>query len=276
MRRNLSSEYSRPPRDILAPIVQAKRHDLAAIKERVPESALVGRAAKNTPRDFFAALNGEGIAVIAELKKASPTAGVIRPEYNPVEIAAGYAAAGAAALSVLTEERYFQGSLDHLIAARNAVSIPVLRKDFIIDDYQLYESAAAGADAVLLIARILARDELARMVELCYTLRISPLVEIYDEGDVEKAVASGARILGINNRDLRSGKIDVSRTAAIKKSLPEDRLIVSESGIKNAGDLDALFKAGARAALIGESLLKNEDPGKALADLRSGIGRAHG
>jgi indole-3-glycerol phosphate synthase len=259
-------------RDILEPIVRAKRDDLVSIKERIPERALVERAAKNAPRDFFAALEGEGIAIIAELKKASPTAGLLRPEYKPVEIATGYETAGAAAISVLTEERYFQGSLDHLIAVRNAVSIPVLRKDFVIDDYQLYESAAAGADAVLLIARILSLEELARMVKLCYTLRISPLVEIYDEEDVEKSITSGARILGINNRDLRSGKIDLSRTIAFKKSLPADRLVVSESGIKNAGDLDTLFKAGARAALIGEGLLKFKDPGQALADLRSGVG----
>lgn len=276
MKRNPFSESSSLARDILDTIVRAKRADLVSLKERIPERALAERAAKNAPRDFFAALNGEGIAVIAELKKASPTAGLIRPEYNPVEIATGYAAGGAAALSVLTEKHYFQGSLDHLVAVRGAVSIPVLRKDFIIDIYQLYESAAAGADAVLLIARILTREELAGMVELCYTLRVSPLVEIHDEEDVGKAIDSGARILGINNRDLRSGKTDVSRTVAIKKLLPEDRLIVSESGIKNAGDLDMLLKAGVRATLIGESLLKHGDPGRALADLRSGVGRAHG
>lgn len=269
-------DSSRRTRDILDPIVQAKRDDLASLKKRIPERELVDRAAKNAPRDFFSALNGERIAVIAELKKASPSAGVLRPEYKPLEIAAGYETAGAAAISVLTEERYFQGSLDHLAAVRGVVSIPVLRKDFIIDDYQLYESAAAGADAVLLIARILAREELARMVGLCYTLRISPLVEIYDEEDIGKASASGARILGINNRDLRSGEIDVSRTIALKRSLPAGRLIVSESGIKNAADLDMLFKAGVRAALIGESLLKSEDPGRALADLMRGVGRAHG
>ena len=269
-------DSSRPPRDILDLIVQAKRDDLASLKERIPERALVERAARNAPSYFSAALERERVAIIAELKKASPTAGVLRPEYDPVEIATGYEMAGAAAISVLTEEHYFQGSLDHLAAVRDAVSIPVLRKDFIIDDYQLYESAAAGADAVLLIARILTREELVRMVELCYTLRISPLVEIYGEEDVEKAKASGARILGINNRDLRSGMIDVARTIAIKKLLPADRLIVSESGIKNACDLDMLFKAGVGAALIGESLLKHEDPGKALADLRSGVGQAHG
>ncbi|MEJ2745149.1 MAG: indole-3-glycerol phosphate synthase TrpC [bacterium] len=263
-------------RDILEPIVKAKRDDLVSLKERIPESALIERSNNNAPRDFLAALKGDGISLIAELKKASPTAGVIRPEYNPVEIATGYEAAGAAAISVLTEEHYFQGSLTHLTAVRDAVSIPVLRKDFIIEDYQLYESAAAGADAALLIARLLTREELARMVELCYTLRISPLVEIYDEEDVGKAIASGAPILGINNRDLRSGKIDLSRTIALKKSLPMDRVIVSESGIKNAGDLDMLFKAGAHAALIGESLLKSEDPAQALAILRRGGEQIHG
>lgn len=269
-------DSSKQTHDILESIVRAKRDDLEHLKTRTPQRSLIARAAGNMPRDFHAALAGEGIAIIAELKKASPSAGILRREYHPVEIAKGYEAAGAAALSVLTEEHYFQGSLDHLTAARDAVSIPVLRKDFIIDEYQVYESAAAGADAVLLIARILGREELARLVELCYTLRVSPLVEIYSEDDIGKANASGARILGINNRDLKSAHVNIERTIALKKSLPEDRLVVSESGIRNADDLSTLVRAGVRAALIGESLLRHEDPGRALANLRRELIHAHG
>jgi len=269
-------DSSRQTHDILESIVRAKRDDLERLKTRIPQRLLIARAAGNMPRDFYAALAGEGIALIAELKKASPSAGILRREYHPVEIAKGYETAGAAALSVLTEEHYFQGSLDHLTAARGAVSIPVLRKDFIIDEYQVYESAAAGADAVLLIARILGREQLARLVELCYTLRLSPLVEIYGEDDIDKAKASGTRIFGINNRDLRSGEVSIDRTISLKGSLPAGRLIVSESGIKSAGDLKRLARDGVRAALIGESLLRHADPGRALANLRRELIQAHG
>jgi len=262
--------------DILEAIVRKKRDDLERLKRHTSQHSLIARAAASTPRDFYAALAGEGIAVIAELKKASPSAGILRRDYHPAGIARGYEAAGAAALSVLTEEHYFQGSLDHLSAVRGAVSLPVLRKDFIIDEYQVYESAAAGADAVLLIARILGREELARLVELCSALRVSPLVEIHSRDDVSKAKASGARILGINNRDLKSGEVDLERTIALKKLLPEGCLVVSESGIRNTDDLNRLARAGVGAALIGESLLRHEDPGRALADMRRGLTQVHG
>lgn len=256
---------------LLDGIVGAKRREVARRAREMPVSALAERVVDRVPRDLYAALAGRPFGVIAEVKKASPSAGVIRPDYDPAAIARGYARAGAAAISVLTEETRFMGSLEHLELVKRAVSVPVLRKDFIVDEYQVYESAAAGADAVLIIALLLPAQEVADLVGVCYTLGISPLVEIHGEEEVAAAVRSGARIIGINNRDLRTLSVDIGRTLALRPLIPGDRLVVSESGIKSPADLKMLAGCGVRAALIGERLLRERDPGEALAALLGGM-----
>jgi indole-3-glycerol phosphate synthase len=258
-------DSSEPHPDILEEIVRARCRDVETAKRSLPLESLATRARRRKPRDFRRALSGSGMSIIAEMKKASPSAGVLRREYLPSVIARGYERAGAAALSVLTEPRFFDGDLRHIAEARRAVALPVLRKDFIVDEYQITEAAAAGADAVLLVARILTARQLATFVEQCDSLRLSPLVEIYDEEDVGKAKASGAEIIGINNRDLRSMRVSIERTLTLAPLIPPGRIIVSESGIRGRDDLARLMAAGVRAALIGESLLTEEDPGLALA-----------
>lgn len=253
--------------DILSEIVREKRADLEAEKRAVPIESLVDRAKAHESRGFLGALSGSGFALIAEIKKASPSAGILRRDYDPAALAGSYERGGAAAISVLTEGRHFGGHLSHLTLVRGAVSLPVLRKDFILDEYGVFESASAGADAVLLIARILEARELTRLVALCHELRIEPLVEVFDEEDIGKACGTAARIVGINNRDLRSLRVSIERSMKLKRLVPADRLIVSESGIWSREDIIALERAGIRAALVGESLLRHADPGSALAAL---------
>ena len=255
---------------ILDEIVGRKKDDLERVKRSVPFERLVERARRREPRDFEAAVVSGAISVIAEMKRASPSAGLIRERYEPAAIARSFEKAGARALSVLTEPNHFLGSLAHLEEARAAVSIPVLRKDFVVDDYQVVESAAAGADALLLIARIVDGPRLERLVELCYKWRLSPLVEIYGDEDIAKAVSSGARLIGINNRDLATMRIDISRTPALRRRLPRDRFIVSESGISSAEEIRVLASAGVNAFLIGEALMRSDDPGKELERLLGG------
>lgn len=256
---------------LLERIVAEKRRRVTQRKREMPVSALTARAAKRTPRDFLGALATRSFALIAEVKKASPSAGLIRPNYDPAVIARGYAAAGAAAISVLTEETRFLGELRHLDLVREAVPLPVLRKDFIVDEYQLHESAAAGADAVLIIARLLPAREIAKLVARCLDLGLSPLVEIHEAEEAAAAVGSGSRIIGINNRDLKTLAVDLERTLALKSLIPADRIVVSESGIRGPRDLDALASRGVRAALVGERLLREDDPGEALAALIGGM-----
>lgn len=255
---------------LLARIVEAKRLAVARRSKEVPAGALAEAAAGRRPLDLHAALAARPFAVIAETKMASPSAGVIRAVYDPAAIAAAYERAGAAAVSVLTEETRFMGSLGHLELVKRAVSIPVLRKDFVVDAYQVYESAAAGSDALLIIARLLPPRTVADLVELCYALGISPVVEIHGEGEVAAAVESGARIIGINNRDLETLAVEIGTTLALRPLIPADRIVVSESGIRTPGDLATLAAHGVRAALVGERLLGERDPGQALAALTGG------
>ncbi|HQM53418.1 MAG TPA: indole-3-glycerol phosphate synthase TrpC [bacterium] len=265
---------SDPIERLLERIVAAKRRRVAQSRRETLVSALDARARRRTPRDLGAALAARPFAVIAETKKASPSAGLIRPDYDPAAIARGYEAAGAAAISVLTEESRFSGEMAHLLLVREAVSLPVLRKDFIVDEYQVHESAAAGADAVLLIARLLPGRELARLAARCLDLGLTPLVEVHAEEEVEAAVGSGARVIGINNRDLQTLSVGLETTFALKPLIPPDRIVVSESGIRNPADLDALSSCGVRAALVGERLLAEADPGRALAALIGGMAGA--
>jgi len=251
----------------LGDIVTARRRRIGEARSRMPLETLKHAAqARSEMRDFAAALSPGPLRVIAELKRASPSRGVLREQYRPDEIARRYEAAGASALSVLTEERYFRGSLDDLQTARAAVRLPVLRKDFILEDYQIYESAAAGADALLLIVAALSDVDLRIFLDLCQDLRIAPLVEVHDESELERALAAGAKIIGVNNRDLKTLEVDLEISFRLRSEIPAGNIAVSESGIKTGQDLRRLAEAGYHAALIGERLMTAPDPGAALQE----------
>jgi indole-3-glycerol phosphate synthase len=231
----------------------------------VPESELEARAAA---RDFRAALEaGPGVAVIAEVKKASPSAGVLREDFDPAAIARAYAANGAGCISVLTDGPSFQGSLHHLELVRAAVDVPLLRKDFVIDRYQLLEARAAGADAVLLIAEVLAGDALPRLLAQSRELGMEALVELYDRENLPRVLAGGARLVGVNNRDLRTFRTDLGHTLELARAVPPGVCLVSESGIRGRADVERLRAAGVRAVLVGESLMRAPDVGAALREM---------
>ncbi len=252
----------------LEKIIAARRRRVEELKTSRPLDALRRAAERRADyRDFAAALSAEGLSIIAELKQASPSRGLICPDYRPQETATAYERAGARALSALTEEEFFLGSLGDLQAIRQAVRLPVLRKDFILDDYQVYESAAAGADALLLIVAALADEDLKRLLGLASQLKIAPLVEVHTERELERALAAGARIIGVNNRDLNTFMVNLETSFRLREKLPRSCLAVSESGIKSGSDLESLAKAGFNAVLIGEHLMASGNPGKALEQL---------
>lgn len=257
---------------ILERIVQRKKEEVAELHRtgiRLPV-AYQGYQA-DEPRGFRRALlHYPGVAVIAELKKASPSKGVICPDFNPVDIAVNYQANGAQALSVLTDVDFFQGSLLYLMQAREAVTVPVLRKDFIIDRLQIDEARAHGADAVLLIAAILEFEQLAEFRQYAATLGLDCLVEVHDEREVEQAVAAGADLLGVNNRNLNDFSVDIGTTFRLKKLIPESIPVVSESGLSTIADLEALRRDGVAAALIGETLMRAGAGSRLLSALRGG------
>jgi len=210
------------------------------------------------PLDFASVLHGDRVQLIAEVKKASPSRGIIRPDFNPTEIAQTYANNGASAISVLTEARYFQGSLNHLRDIRNTLGnkrLPLLRKDFLYDPYQVYESRAYGADSLLLIVAILRPEKLQELLRLSHELDMTCLVEVHNKIELEIALNSGARVIGINNRDLSTFDVDLTTTKRLRPLIPQDRIVVSESGIKNHDDMEKLRKWHVDAVLIGESLL---------------------
>ena len=255
-------------RTILDRIVEARRESIAHRKRVLPDVALklaVGKA--DAPRDFAGALSRAGFNVIAELKKASPSRGVIREDYAPADLAPKLENAGAAALSVLTEEEFFSGSLADLKTARKAVQIPVLRKDFIVDPWQVWETRAAGADAFLLIAAILSDETLRELLELGRSLGMEPLVEVHTREELARAIAVGARIIGVNNRDLRNFDVRVETSLELVEAIPEDCIAVSESGLRTHDDLARLRGAGFDAFLIGEHLMKEPDPAVPLRAL---------
>lgn len=256
--------------NILDRIVETKRAEVEAARRAVPATELERRVRDLPPvRDFTAAVGRPGeVRVIAEVKKASPSAGVIRPDFDPVAVARTYERHGAAAISVLTDERYFQGHLSYLTAVRGAVGCPVLRKDFVLDRYQLLEARAAGADAALLIAEILPGDRLAELQREAAALGLHTLVELHDADQLPRVLDCGARVVGVNNRDLRSFTTRLEHTLELMSRIPADRVVVSESGIKSAADLRRLSAAGVRAVLVGESLMRSADIGAALDALR--------
>jgi indole-3-glycerol phosphate synthase len=237
-------------------IVAEKREEVAQRKRKLPLSTLKERIAQSrAPLDFVAALSGEGMSLIAEVKQASPSRGVLCADFDPVALAKSYAQAGAAAISVLTEVNYFQGSIDHLAAIREEVRLPLLRKDFIFDPYQIYESRAYGADALLLIVAILNQEQLKELLSLSRSLGLRCLVEVHNESEVERALSSGAEIIGINNRDLTTFAVDINTTHRLRPLIPQERIVVSESGINRRGDVEKLKEWGVNAVLVGEALV---------------------
>lgn len=234
---------------------------------RPPDSLERAAAARADFRSFADAIGGGGLKIIAEMKRSSPSAGVLRCEYDCGGIARAYESAGAAALSVLTEGDYFAGSLDDLQDARAAVRLPVLRKDFIVDEYQVYESAEGGADALLLIVAALEDRALRHLIERASSLGLAALVEVHTDGELERALDAGARIVGVNNRNLKTLEVDLETSYRLRSRIPSSCLTVSESGIRNGADLRKLSEAGYHAALIGEHFMRARDPGEALAGL---------
>lgn len=255
--------------NILDAIVSRKWEEIAFSRDNVPDALLLRRLAGLPPvRDFIGRLRRPGIGIIAEVKKASPSAGVIRPDFDPVAIAKTYEAHGADCISVLTDRPFFQGDLSYLTAIQDVVRLPVLRKEFILDRYQLLEARAAGADAVLLIAEILPAESLKRLFDEATELGLQVLVELHDAEQLPRVLECGATLIGINNRDLRTFATSLEHTLELLPQVPSDRCIVSESGIKTHEDLLILEKAGVHAVLVGESLMRATDIGAALDRLR--------
>jgi indole-3-glycerol phosphate synthase len=255
---------------ILDRIVSQNLEALEYKKRRLPMAEMQRLASEQPPAiDLASALRGDGIQLIAEVKKASPSRGIIRPDFDPVEIAKIYAGNGAAAVSVLTEARYFQGSLDHLKNIRKALpdAIPLLRKDFIVDPYQIYESRTYGADSLLLIVAILEPERLQELLGISHELNMSCLVEVHNEAEVEIALKSQAKIIGINNRDLNTFEVDIAVTKRLRPLIPPDRIVVSESGIKERTDIEKLRQLGIDAVLIGESLMSASDIAARMREL---------
>ncbi|MBE0545050.1 MAG: indole-3-glycerol phosphate synthase TrpC [Verrucomicrobia bacterium] len=265
MRRNDISTFV----NILDTIVDQKRREIALLPERRIAAgdlrdAMLGR---DEQRDFLAALRNPqtgDVALIAEVKKASPSAGVICPDFDPIRIAKEYEAAGASCLSVLTDEKFFQGSLDYLRQIRAAVKLPLLRKDFIIDERQILEAVEWGADAILLIVAILDDAQLREFHTLAAEAGLAALVEVHDEAELDRALGAGATLIGVNNRNLKTFQVDLATTERLAKQLSQSStaqasLLVAESGIHNRADVERLKRAGAHAILVGESLMKHND-----------------
>ena len=255
---------------ILDDIVKSKMEELARRKRSLSLSRLKERVSRleSRPLDFAAALKGDGIRLIAEVKKASPSRGVLSPDIDPARLAKVYAQNGAAAISVLTEERHFDGRLEELASIKAEVNtIPILRKDFVFEPYQIYESRAYGADALLLITSILSSNQLEELLLLSHGLGMKCLVEVHCEEELERALASGAEVIGINNRDLKTFKIEMETTKRLRPLVPKGRIVVSESGINRRSDVDKLRGWGVDAVLVGEALVMAEDVAKKMGEL---------
>ncbi len=252
---------------ILEKILAAKKESLKLAKRKTSLAELRRRitqrkplnSTRGKPLDFAAALKGNNLKLIAEVKKASPSKGVLCPDFNPIKMAQTYVKNGAAAISVLTEEKYFQGNLECLTAIREKVNVPLLRKDFIFDAYQIYESAAFGADAILLIAAILDKKKLEEFLKLAESLKLDCLVEVHNEEELFKALLAGAEIIGINNRDLNTFKVDTNVTRRLKMMIPSNNIVVSESGINSRDDIKKMKECKVNAVLVGEALVTAKD-----------------
>jgi indole-3-glycerol phosphate synthase len=258
---------------ILDDIIQHKREEVGRRKAEKPLLELRAIAAASPcALDWVSAVRREvhePLKVIAEVKKASPSKGVIREDFNPVEIARTYEANGASAISTLTDEKFFHGSLQYLVDVKSAVTLPVLRKDFTVDEYQIYESRAAGADAILLIVAALTDEELRRFHDIATDLGMGCLVEVHDAQEMDQAASIGAKVIGVNNRDLRTFHVDICTSEELFPRAPKGAVLVSESGIHTRDDMAFLAESGAHAVLIGESLMRAEDIGAKLRELMS-------
>lgn len=252
---------------ILADIVQHKKQEVASLQEHAVVLEQQAYERKDAPRPFMQALRGTEPAIIAEIKKASPSKGILAEEFHPALLAQAYEQGGAACLSVLTDQNYFQGSLHDLEAARAAASIPILRKDFTLNRVQIFQAAAHGADAILLIAAILSTEELTHFRELAHSLRLAALVEVHNQDELAKASDSGADLIGVNNRDLETFEVSLDTSLRLSYLMPANAVRVSESGIRTKADIDLLRGAGFQAFLIGESLMKSGDPARTLREL---------
>ena len=256
--------------DLLRTIVAATERIVEVRREREPLAAVEHRASSARPRGaaFEAALGRKDrVNVIAECKRRSPSKGVLAADYDPMRVARQYEEGGAAAISVLTEPTFFDGALEHLTAVRSSVPVPLLRKDFIVDEYQLFEARAAGADAVLLIVAALEQRELMALQKRAWDLDLATLVEVHDEAELVRAVDSGARVIGVNNRNLRTLAVDVSASDRLASRVPRDVVAVSESGLKSREELEHLAAAGYRAFLIGERFMTDPNPAGAIRRL---------
>lgn len=256
---------------VLKEILATKRHEIAAGKRWISASALRDKSRDLPPvRGFIAALEArakQGSAVIAEVKKASPSAGVIRADFRPADIAAAYEAGGATCLSVLTDERYFQGHRDYLAQARDACNLPALRKDFIVDPWQVVESRCLGADCILLIVAALAPSQMEDLNGEAREYGLDVLVEVHDERELEQALELEGALLGVNNRNLHDFTTDLATSERLKAELPPGRLLVTESGIRTRDDVERMHEAGIHAFLVGEAFMREDDPGAALKAL---------
>jgi indole-3-glycerol phosphate synthase len=258
--------------DILRRILATKRAEVEAARASVPLAEIERRARMvAAPRDFTGALRAKIAAgkpaVIAEIKRASPSKGLLRDPFDPAEIARSYAAAGAACLSVLTDREYFQGAPEHLAAARDACALPVLRKDFVVEPYQVYEARAQGADCILLIAAALAAGDMRGLEQLARGLGMAVLVEVHDAVELDAALTLSTPLLGINNRNLRSFETRLETTLELLPRVPAGRLVITESGIRATGDVERMQAAGVTAFLVGEAFMRSQDPGRTLKSL---------
>ena len=255
---------------MLDKIVAQKREEVEQRRKAVTIACLQERIARQKPSpDFALVLKSDHIRLIAEVKQTSPSRGMLRPNFNPIELAQIYSDCGAAAISVLTETNYFMGSIEHLAAINKVVQLPLLRKDFIFDPYQVYESRAYGADALLLIAAILSQRQLKELVSLSHSLGLRCLVEVHNEGEVERAVLSEAEIIGINNRDLNTFAVDINTTCRLRPLIPKEKIVVSESGIRSRSDMEKLRKWRVDAVLVGEALVTAGDVTAKMRELLS-------
>jgi indole-3-glycerol phosphate synthase len=253
---------------ILQKIVENKREEVVRQKEILPLGELRQMLADRPPsRDFEGAIRNRDCAVIAEVKRSSPSKGLIREDFNPIGIAGIYEDNGASAISILTERKFFEGNAAYVPQISSVVGLPLLRKDFIIDPYQINETRVLGADALLLIARLLEAGELRDFIGLASELGLAALVEVHDEADAEKAISSGARLVGINNRDLATFRTDLEVSIQLARRIPKGITVVSESGIDSRGEIEKLMEAGIHAFLVGESLMREKDVGKKLREL---------
>jgi len=241
-------------------IMAQKKEEIERRKRALPLTYLNERISQQkAPLDLALALKGDHIGLIAEVKRASPSRGMLHPNLNPVQLAQTYVEGGANAISVLTEANYFKGSIDDLAAIRQEVTLPLLRKDFILDPYQVHESRAYGADALLLIAAILSQEQLEELLSLSHSLGLRCLVEVHNENEVEIALLSGAEIVGINNRDLSTFAVDINTTRRLRPLIPQQRIVVAESGIRSRSDVEKLEEWGIDAMLVGEALVTAHD-----------------